>query len=127
MLVAGPSGSGKSITASAFLIEGARVGETGVIAAFEQRPNKSRGRAIAELIESGRIGVINTRVSELSVDEIATLLIAEIQRLKASRNELRLFHINEDGIQIGHMMSDHEGLMGGQPTRRQELPRSNER
>src|SRR4029078_6513560 len=37
LLVAGPSGSGKSIMASAFLAEGARNGETGVIAAFEQR------------------------------------------------------------------------------------------
>ncbi|MEO8802272.1 MAG: ATPase domain-containing protein [Rudaea sp.] len=85
LLVAGPSGSGKSIMATAFLTEGARVGETGVIAAFEQRPNQSRGRVIADLIESGRIGVINTRASDLSVDEIATLLIAEIHRLKASR------------------------------------------
>jgi circadian clock protein KaiC len=33
VLVAGPSGSGKSILASAFLAEGARAGETGVIAA----------------------------------------------------------------------------------------------
>ena len=218
LLVAGPSGSGKSIMASTFLVEGARAGENGVIAAFEQRPNRSRGRAIAELIESGRIGVINTRVSDLSVDEIATLLITEIQRLKATRvvidslsgfelalaptfrddfreslsrmvaalastgvttlmtseledryddlrfspygtafltdaiivqryvevesrlqrvlavvkvrasthtNELRLFHINNDGIQIGQMLPGHEGLLGGQPTRRQELPHPN--
>lgn len=38
MLVAGPSGSGKSILAAAFLAEGARLGETGVIAVFEQHP-----------------------------------------------------------------------------------------
>src|SRR6185295_8276373 len=44
LLVAGPSGSGKSILAAAFLAEGAREGETGVIAAFEQRPNRSRSR-----------------------------------------------------------------------------------
>ncbi len=85
LLVAGPSGSGKSILAAAFLVEGARVGETGVIAAFEQRPTQSRGRQIAELIESDRVGVVNTRASTLSVDEIATLLIAEIRRLKATR------------------------------------------
>jgi circadian clock protein KaiC len=218
LLVAGPSGSGKSIMASAFLVEGARAGENGVIAAFEQRPNQSRGRAIADLIESGRIGVINTRVSDLSVDEIATLLITEIQRLKATRvvidslsgfelalaptfrddfreslsrmvsalastgvtvlmtseledryddlrfspygtafltdaiivqryievdsrlqrvlavvkvrasahsSELRLFHINNEGIQIGHMLAGHEGLLGGRPTLRQESPRAN--
>ena len=209
LLVAGPSGSGKSIMAAAFLIEGARGGETGVIAAFEQRPNLSRGRAIVDLIDSGRIGVISTRVSELSVDEIATLLIAEIRRIKATRvvidslsgfelalaptfredfreslsrmvsalastgvtvlmtseledryddlrfspygtafltdsiivmryievdsqlqrvlavvkvrgsahsSDLRLFHIDDDGIQIGQMLADYEGLLGGRPT-----------
>ena len=85
LLVAGPSGAGKSILASAFLVEGARGGETGVIAAFEQRPNRSRGRVMSELIASGRVGVVDARAPGLSVDEIATLLIAEIHRLKASR------------------------------------------
>lgn len=85
LLVAGPSGSGKSILASAFLAEGARLGQTGVIAAFEQRPTRSRGAATAALIESGRIGVVDTRATGLSVDEIATLLLAEIQRLGATR------------------------------------------
>ena len=85
LLVAGPSGSGKSILASSFLAEGARTGETSVIAAFEQHPHKARGRVVADLIDSGRIGVIDTRAATLSVDEIAMLLIAEIHRLKASR------------------------------------------
>ena len=85
LLVAGPSGSGKSILASAFLAEGARAGETGVIAAFEQRPKRSRGLVLAELIESDRVGVIDTRSLVLSVDEIAMQLIAEIRRLKATR------------------------------------------
>ena len=85
LLVAGPSGSGKSILASAFLAEGARAGETGVIAAFEQRPKQSRGLVLAELIENDKVGVIDTRSLALSVDEIAMLLIAEIHRLKATR------------------------------------------
>jgi circadian clock protein KaiC len=85
LLVAGPSGSGKSILAGAFLQEGGRRAETGVIAAFEQRPHRSRGRAITELIDSGRVGVIDTRALNMSVDEIAALLITEIHRLKASR------------------------------------------
>jgi circadian clock protein KaiC len=85
LLVAGPTGAGKSILASAFLVEGARGGETGVIAAFEQRPNRSRGRVMSELIASGRVGVVDARAPGLSVDEIATLLIAEIRRIKASR------------------------------------------
>jgi len=85
LLVAGPSGSGKSILAAAFLAEGARLGETSVIAAFEQRPQQSRGRVLAELIESDRVGVVDTRSLALSVDEIAILLIQEIRRLKATR------------------------------------------
>ncbi len=85
LLVAGPTGSGKSIMASAFLVEGARRGQTGVLAAFEQRPNRSRGAAMASLIAGGQVGVIDAREPGLSVDEIATLLITEIRRLKASR------------------------------------------
>src|SRR6185295_17348134 len=50
VLVAGPSGSGKSILAAAFLAEGARRGETGVIALFEQHPGTSRQHVLAELI-----------------------------------------------------------------------------
>ena len=84
LLVAGPSGSGKSILAAAFLVEGAR-GETGVIAAFEQRSNVARGRVLAELIDADRVGVVDTRAPDLSVEEIAMLLITEIRRLKASR------------------------------------------
>jgi len=210
LLVAGPSGSGKSILASAFLIEGARAGETGVIAAFEQRPKAARGRILADLIDADRVGVVDTQAPDLSVDEIARLLITEIRRLKASRvvidslsgfelalaptfredfreslsrlvsslattgvsvlmtseledrytdlrfspygtafmtdaiivqryievdsrllrvlavvklrgsehsNELRLFHIDADGIKIGAMLPDREGLLGGQPSR----------
>ena len=85
LLVAGPTGAGKSVLASAFLVEGARSGETGVIAAFEQRSDRSRGPVLAELIASGRVGVIDARAPGMSVDEIATLLIAEVQRLNASR------------------------------------------
>jgi circadian clock protein KaiC len=213
LLVAGPSGSGKSILAAAFLIEGARGGETGIIAAFEQRPNSARGRVLAELIGADRIGVVDTRAPDLSVDEIAMLLITEIRRLKASRvvidslsgfelalaptfrddfreslsrlvssltstgaavlmtseledrytdlrfspygtafmtdaiivqryievdsrlqrvlavvklrasehsNELRLFHIDGEGIKIGEMLAGREGLLGGQPSREQK-------
>ncbi|HSI60083.1 MAG TPA: ATPase domain-containing protein [Ideonella sp.] len=85
LLVAGPSGSGKSILAAAFLAEGARCGETGVIAAFEQRPDRSRSRLLADLIAAGRIGVVDSRAPDLSIDEIVLLLLGEIARLGASR------------------------------------------
>ncbi len=85
MLVAGPSGSGKSILATAFLAEGVRCGEAGVIAAFEQQPSRSRNRVLADLIKSGRIGLVDSRAPDLSIDEIVLLLIKEIRRLGASR------------------------------------------
>jgi circadian clock protein KaiC len=85
LLVAGPSGSGKTIMASAFLAEGARCGETGVIAAFEQRPGLSSAQSVADLIDSGSVGLVDTREANLSVDEMSMLLITEIRRLNASR------------------------------------------
>jgi circadian clock protein KaiC len=85
LLVAGPSGSGKSVLAAAFLAEGARCGETGVIAAFEQRPQRSRSRLVAELIRSGSVGLIDSRASDLSIDEIVLLLMDEVRRLNATR------------------------------------------
>ncbi|WP_213768690.1 ATPase domain-containing protein [Caballeronia sp. dw_19] len=211
MLVAGPSGSGKSILAASFLAEGARSGETGVIAAFEQRRGRSRNRILAELIDSGRVGLVDTRAPDLSIDEIVGLLLREIRRLNASRvvidslsgfelalaptfrddfreslarlvtalsgagvtvlmtseledrytdlrfspygtafltdsiivqryievesrlrrviavvklrasahsDELREFSIDDDGIRIGHMLPNQEGLLGGRPTRK---------
>ncbi|AOF83645.1 ABC transporter family protein [Methyloversatilis sp. RAC08] len=85
LLVAGPSGSGKSILAAAFLAEGARHGETSVIAAFEQRARLTHGSVLAPLIKSGRIGVVDSSAPGVSVDEIARLLITEIERLQATR------------------------------------------
>ena len=85
MLVAGPSGSGKSILAAAFLAEGARCGESGVIAVFEQRPSRSRSRLLTDLIESGRVGLVDSRAPDLSIDEIVLLLLNEIRRLDATR------------------------------------------
>ncbi|ODV10356.1 MAG: protein kinase [Rubrivivax sp. SCN 70-15] len=85
LLVAGPSGSGKSILASAFLAEGARVGETGVVAAFEQHPDRSRNQVLVDLIARGRVGLIESREPDLSVDEIVLLILSEVRRLKASR------------------------------------------
>ena len=212
LLVAGPSGSGKSILAAAFLSEGARCGETGVIAAFEQHPNRSRSRVVADLIASGRVALVENRSADLSIDEVVFLLMREIRRLGASRvvidslsgfelalaptfredfreslsnlvtaladagatvlmtseledryidlrfspygtafmtdaiivqryievdsrlrrvmavvkvrasahsDQLREFRIDTDGIHVGEMLVDQEGLLGGRPTRKQ--------
>jgi len=64
LLVASPSGSGKSMLAAAFLAEGARRGKTGVIATFEHRVQNP---LLASWIDQDRIGVIDTLVPGLSV------------------------------------------------------------
>ncbi|WP_311970745.1 ATPase domain-containing protein [Pseudomonas baltica] len=85
LLVAGPSGSGKSILAASFLAQGANEGETGVIAVFEQRPDRSQNPTLARLVEEGKVGLVDSRAPDLSIDEIVHLLLAEITRLKATR------------------------------------------
>jgi circadian clock protein KaiC len=211
LLVAGPSGSGKSVLAASFLAEGARLGETGVVAAFEQHPDRSRNPLLAELIARGKVGLIDSHEPDLSIDEVVLLILTEVRRLGASRvvldslsgfelalaptfradfresllglvtaltrtgltvlmtseledrytdlrfspygaafltdaiivqryievdcrlqrvmavvklrasahsNELRLYEIRADGIHLGAMLLDQEGLLGGRPTRK---------
>jgi circadian clock protein KaiC len=44
-----------------------------------------------------------------------------VVKVRASEhsNELRLFHIDDEGIQIDEMLAGYEGLLGGRPTRGQ--------
>jgi circadian clock protein KaiC len=85
LLVAGPSGAGKTILSSAFLAEGARQGETGVIVAFDQNPFRSRNRVVADLVESDKVGLVHTHAPDLSIEEIVLRIMTEIRRLKATR------------------------------------------
>lgn len=85
MLIAGPSGSGKSILAAAFLAEGAQAGETGVMVACEQRPDCLRNRVVDDLIKSGHVGLVDTNADDISIDEVLHLAKMEIQRLGATR------------------------------------------
>ncbi|MFG6430512.1 RAD55 family ATPase [Roseateles sp. LYH14W] len=85
LLLAGPSGSGKSILAAAFLNAGARNGETGVIAAFERRPNRAHDKELEQHIRNDRIGLVESHATDVSIEEVMHLLAREIQRLKASR------------------------------------------
>lgn len=85
MLVAGPSGSGKTILATAFLAEGVRRNEPGVIVAFEQTPSQSRTHTIDDMVRAGKVGLLNTRSLDLSIDEIVLRLLNLIKRADAKR------------------------------------------
>jgi len=85
LLISGPSGSGKTILSTSFLVEGARRGESAVLAVFEQSPNQRRNSLLADLINRGSVSVVDTRIPDLSIDEIVVLLVDEIRRTSASR------------------------------------------
>jgi circadian clock protein KaiC len=85
LLVVGPSGSGKTVLATQFLAEGVRVGEPGVIAAFEKSPNQLLSQKLDKLVKAGHVGVIDTRTLDLSIDEILHDLVGMINRMKAKR------------------------------------------
>jgi len=85
LLSVGPSGSGKTVLATEFLAEGARRGETGVIAAFEKGPNQLLSRRLDELVKDGKVGVIDTRSLDLSIDETLHDMIVMIKRMNARR------------------------------------------
>ncbi|MDB5742895.1 MAG: putative circadian clock protein KaiC [Polaromonas sp.] len=85
LLVVGPTGSGKSVLATEFLAEGARLGEPGVIAAFEKSPNQLLSHRLHELVKSGHVGVIDTRSLDLSIDETLHDLVQLIKKMKAKR------------------------------------------
>jgi circadian clock protein KaiC len=85
VLLVGPSGSGKTVLTTEFLAEGARIGEPGVIAAFEKSPSQMLSKKLKELVDSGAVGIINTRTLDLSIDEILHDLVAMIREKKAKR------------------------------------------
>ncbi len=85
LLLVGPSGSGKTVLATEFLAEGVRVGEPGVIAAFEKSPRQLLSHKLYGLVKAGQVGVIETQSLDLSIDETLHDLIALIKKMKAKR------------------------------------------
>ena len=90
VLVAGPSGSGKSVLATNFIMEGARHDEPGIIAVFEKRPSEYSqtghgGREFAQMVRDRKVGIIHTRPLDLSIDETLHDIVAAIHALRARR------------------------------------------
>jgi len=88
VLVAGPSGSGKSVLATEFIREGLRCGEPGVIAVFENGPVGSAwtsARGFDDAVARGEVAIIHTRPLDLSIDETLYELTEAIGRTGARR------------------------------------------
>ncbi len=91
LLVAGPSGTGKSALATQFLAEGLKRGEPGVGAIFEERPQGYLARAkmfgldLQKSIDEGKLELLYLRPLDLSVDETMQEILDAVKRVKAKR------------------------------------------
>jgi circadian clock protein KaiC len=91
LLVAGPSGTGKSALATQFIAEGLRHGEPGIMAIFEERPKEYTDRAdefglnLRTPQEKGKLEVLYLRPLDLSVDETMREILDAVERVGARR------------------------------------------
>ena len=91
LLVAGPSGTGKSALATQFIAAGLRSGEPGIIAVFEERPKAYTDRAdsfglnLKTPIEKGKLEILFLRPLDLSVDETLREILDAVERVGAKR------------------------------------------
>ncbi len=91
LLIAGPSGSGKSVFATQFIAEGLRRGEPGIVAMFEERPEEYATRAgdlgmdFEAPMQNGKLNLLYLRPLDLSVDETMREIIDAVERTGAKR------------------------------------------
>jgi circadian clock protein KaiC len=89
--VAGSSGTGKSILATQFIVEGVRQGEPGVVAVFEERPQEYAERAVRFGLDlessqnEGKLQILYLRPLDLSVDETMHEILVTVQKMGAKR------------------------------------------
>lgn len=91
VIIAGPSGSGKSVLATQFIDEGLRQGQAGVIAIFEELPeeyiarSEQLGMGLQKDVNENRLKVIYLRPLDLSVDETLREILDTIKSIGAQR------------------------------------------
>jgi circadian clock protein KaiC len=91
LLVAGPSGTGKSALATQFIAEGLRHGDPGIMTIFEERPEGYTQRAgtfgldLKAAIQKGTLEALYLRPLDLSVDETMQEILDAIKRVGAKR------------------------------------------
>ncbi len=91
VMVSGPSGTGKSVLVTQFIAVGARQGEPGVIAVFEEHPQeymrraRSLGLDLEGLARRGIVEVIYIRPLDLSPDETLRAIHDAVARVGARR------------------------------------------
>jgi circadian clock protein KaiC len=91
VLVAGASGTGKSVFAGHFITEGLRHGESAIMAVFEERPEdvkrraKNLGQDLEKAEREGKLKILYLRPMDLSVDESLQAILDAVKELDAKR------------------------------------------
>ncbi len=91
LVLAGPTGSGKTTFALQFVAEGLRVGEAAVMAVFEEHPEIYLARATAmgvhlhAAVAANRLRIIYLRPLDLSVDETLEAIREAVGQIGATR------------------------------------------
>jgi archaellum biogenesis ATPase FlaH len=91
ILVAGASGTGKSILCTQFIAEGLRQGEAAIIAVFEERPAEYASRANTFGLDldssrtNGKLEILYLRPLDLTVDEALFEIMNAVERVGAKR------------------------------------------
>jgi circadian clock protein KaiC len=91
MLVAGPSGTGKTVMAMHFVDEGLRHGKPAILVIFEERPQSYLERAASLGLnlktphEKGELEILYLRPLDLSVDETMQAILDAVERIGAKR------------------------------------------
>jgi circadian clock protein KaiC len=91
LLVAGSTGTGKSLLGTKFIVEGIRQGEPGIVAMFEERPEEYAERAASFGLDletpqkEGTLKLLYIRPLDLSVDETVREIIDAVEAMGAKR------------------------------------------
>ena len=91
LLVAGPSGAGKTVLGIQFIAEGLARGEPGIVAMFEELPNEFMQRAasfgfdLEKYIKDGSLRPIYLRPLDLSVDETVHEIVNAVKEIGCKR------------------------------------------
>ncbi|MGA2987041.1 MAG: ATPase domain-containing protein [Terriglobia bacterium] len=91
VLVAGASGTGKSVLATQFIAEGIRQGDPGIVVVFEERPQEYAERAGSFGLDletprrEKKLEILYLRPLDLSVDETMREILDAVQKIGAKR------------------------------------------
>jgi circadian clock protein KaiC len=91
VLIAGSSGTGKSVLATQFIAEGIRQAQPGIVAVFEERPQAYAERAASLGLDldtpqkDGMLEILYLRPLDLSVDETMHSILDAVKKIGAKR------------------------------------------